>query len=425
ENVEEGRTSIETVDRAVRRVLEQKFRLGLFENPRVDAVRAMQIVHAKEHQELALRAAREGIVLLKNDRNVLPLNKNLQSIAVIGPNANAPRNQLGDYTTDRVLQHIVTVLEGIQKSVSPQTQVVFANGCDVLGSDKSGFAEATRAAKKSDVAIVVVGEQQEQAHSGDRSDAKNRPTVGEGFDVASLDLTGMQEDLIKAVAETGTPTIVVLINGRPLSIRWTAESVPAILEAWEPGERGGEAVAEVLFGDYNPGGHLPITIPRHVGQLPVYYNFKPSKAYWIKEGWGERYVDMPASPLYAFGYGLSYTQFAYSNLRIDPPESGPAGTARVSVDVKNIGARTGDEVVQLYIHDVLGTVSTPVKQLRGFQRLSLRPGETKTVDFALGTEDLSLLNRDLHWVVEPGDFEIMVGSSSEDIRAKGVLHVKE
>jgi beta-glucosidase len=425
ENVEEGKVSIALIDRSVRRVLEQKFRLGLFDNPYVDLGHALQTVHAKEHQELALRAAREGIVLLKNDKNLLPLGKNLKSIAVIGPNANAPANQLGDYTANKVLQHVVTVLEGIKGRVSPQTQINFAKGCDVLGNDKSGFPEATSAAKQSDVAIVVVGEQQEKESGGDDSDARNRPTVGEGYDVASLDLTGVQEDLIKAVVETGTPTVVVLINGRPLSIRWTAAHAPAILEAWEPGERGGEAIAEVLFGDINPGGHLPITIPRHVGQLPAYYNFKPSKAYWIKEGWGERYVDMPATPLYPFGYGLSYTQFEYSNLRIEPPESGPAGTVRVSVDVKNIGARAGDEVVQLYIHDVVGTVSTPVKQLRGFQRVSLQPGESKTVDFALGPEDLALLNRDMHWVVEPGDFEMMVGSSSEDIRARGVLQMKE
>ena len=425
ENVEEGKVSIAMIDRSVRRVLEQKFRLGLFDNPYVDLDHALQTVHAKEHQELALRAAREGIVLLKNERNLLPLSKTLKSVAVIGPNADTPRNQLGDYTTNKVLQHIVTPLEGIKGRVSSQTRVIFAKGCDVLGSDKSGFLEATKAAKGSDIAIVIVGEQQEKDPGADEADARNRPTVGEGYDVASLDLTGVQEDLIKAVVETGTPTVVVLINGRPLSIRWTAENVPAIVEAWEPGEHGGEAVAEVLFGDYNPGGHLPITIPRHVGQLPAYYNFKPSKAYWIKEGWGERYVDMPATPLYPFGYGLSYTQFEYSDLRIDPPESGPAGTVRVSVDVKNTGARAGSEVVQLYIRDVLGTVSTPVKQLRGFQRVSLQPGETKTVDFALGPEDLSLLNRDMHWVVEPGDFEIMVGSSSEDIRNKGVLHVKE
>jgi beta-glucosidase len=425
ENVEEGKVSIAMIDRSVRRVLEQKFRLGLFDNPHVDLGRAMQTVHAKEHQELALRAAQEGIVLLKNEKNLLPLDPNLESLAVIGPNANAPRNQLGDYTANKVLQHVVTVLEGIKGRVSPQTQVRFAKGCEVLGSDESGFAEAMRAAKQSDVAIVVVGEQQEKEPGGSDSNPRNRPTVGEGFDVASLDLTGVQEKLIRAVVETGTPTVVVLINGRPLSIRWTAENVPAIVEAWEPGERGGQAIAQVLFGDINPGGHLPITIPRHVGQSPVYYNFKPSKAYWIKEGWGERYVDMPATPLYPFGYGLSYTQFEYSNLRIDPPDSGPAGTVRVSVDVKNVGARAGDEVVQLYIHDVVGTVSTPVKQLRGFRRLSLQPGETKTADFVLGPEDLSLLNRDMHWVVELGAFEVMVGSSSEDIRLKGGFQVKE
>lgn len=425
ENVEEGKVSIAMIDRSVRRVLQQKFRLGLFENPYVDLGHALQTVHAKQHQELALRAAREGIVLLKNEKKLLPLGKSLKSIAVIGPNADAPLNQLGDYTANKVLQHVVTVLEGVKGRVSPQTQVSFVKGCEVLGSDKSGFAEATKAAKQSDVAIVVVGEQQEKDSGSNASDPRNRPTVGEGFDVASLDLSGVQEDLIKAVVETGTPTVVILINGRPLSIRWTAAHAPAILEAWEPGERGGEAIAEVLFGDINPGGHLPITIPRHVGQLPAYYNFKPSKAYWIKHGWGERYVDMPATPLYPFGFGLSYTQFEYSNLRIDPPETGPAGTAQVSVDVKNIGARAGDEVVQLYIHDVVGTVSTPVKQLRGFQRVSLQPGETKTAEFALGPEDLSLLNRDMHWVVEPGDFEIMVGSSSEDIQARGVLHVKD
>jgi beta-glucosidase len=425
ENVEEGKVSISLIDRAVRRVLEQKFRLGLFDNPHADLSRAMQTVHAKEHQQLALRAAREGIVLLKNEKSLLPLNPSLKSIAVIGPNADAPANQLGDYTPNRVLQHVVTVLEGIRARVSPQTQVVSTKGCEVLGSDKSGFTEATEAAKKSDVAVLVVGEQQERESGDNNSDARNRPTVGEGFDVASLDLTGVQEDLIKAVVETGTPTVVVLINARPLSIRWTAENVPAILEAWEPGERGGEAIAGVLFGDYNPGGHLSITIPRHVGQLPAYYNFKPSKAYWITRGWGERYVDMPATPLYPFGHGLSYTHFEYSHLRIDPPESRPAGSVRVRVDITNTGARAGYEVVQLYIHDVLGTVSTPVKQLRGFHRVSLKSGETKTVDFALDPEDLSLLNRDMHWVVEPGDFEILVGSSSQDIRLNGVLHVTE
>jgi beta-glucosidase len=197
------------------------------------------------------------------------------------------------------------------------------------------------------------------------------------------------------------------------------------VEAWEPGEKGGQAVAEVLFGDVNPGGKLAITVPRHSGQLPAYYNYKPSKHYWITHGWGERYVDMPATPLYPFGYGLSYTKFEYSNLRINPPQIHAGGTAHVIVDVKNVGEREGTEAPQLYIHDVLGSVSTPVKQLRGFERLDMKPGETKTADFILAPDDLMLLNRDQHWVVEPGKFEIMVGSSSEDIRAKGTMEVVE
>ena len=232
-------------------------------------------------------------------------------------------------------------------------------------------------------------------------------------------MTGNQEDLIKAVSETGTPTVVVLINGRPLSIRWTAEHIPAIVEAWLPGERGGEALADILFGDYNPGGHLAITVPRHSGQLPCYYNFQPSKAEWMRRG----YADMPATPLYEFGYGLSYTRFDYSNLHVTPQQSRPEGNVKVSVDVKNAGGREGDEVVQLYIHRKTGSVATPVKQLKGFERISLRSGEVKNVAFTLTPEDLALLNVDMHWVVEPGAIEILVGASSEDIRLRGALQV--
>jgi beta-glucosidase len=421
ENVEEGRVPMALVERAVRRVLEQKFRLGLFDNPYVDVERATRIVHSPAHQDLALRAGREGIVLLKNEKNLLPLRKNVKSIAVIGPDADEVMNQLGDYSPKKILQHVVTVLEGIKAKVPSGTKVVYAKGCGVMGSDKSGFAEATRAAKSADVAIVVVGEKQSRNGEDEPNDS---PTDGEGHDVASLDLTGVQEDLIKAVYETGTPVIVVLINGRPLSIRWTAEHVPAIVEAWEPGERGGVAVADVLFGDYNPSGRLAITIPRHVGQLPAYYNYKPSKAYWIQ---GERrgYVDMPATPLYPFGYGLSYTRFEYSGIRIDPAEIHTAGSARVSVDVKNAGDRAGEEIVQLYIHEAVAPVSTPVKQLRGFERVALEPGEAKTVTFTLTPEELQLLDRDMHWVVVPGDFAIMVGRSSEDLPLKGTLKVRE
>ncbi len=415
ENVKEGKVPMALVDRAVRRVLEQKFRLGLFDNPTVDVENAVRTVHAPAYQDLALRAAREGIVLLKNEKALLPLRKNLKSLAVIGPDADDVTSQLGDYSPHKVPQHVVTVLEGIKAKVGQQTQVVYAPGCAVMGSDKSGFAEATQAAKHAEVAIVVVGEKQ-------RSKEGEESTDGEGSDVASLDLTGVQEDLIKAVYETGTPVVVVLINGRPLSTRWTAENVPALVEAWQPGERGGEAVADALFGDLNPSGRLAITIPRHVGQLPVYYNYKPSKAWWMKFS-GGGYIDMPAAPLYPFGYGLSYTRYEHSNLLINPSEIHPGGNAQVRVDVKNAGDRAGEETVQLYLHEAVAPVSIPVKQLRGFQRVALAPGETKTVTFTLTPADLQLLDRDLHWVVVPGDFQIMVGKSSQDIPLQGTLRV--
>jgi beta-glucosidase len=414
ESVQEGKAAMADIDRSVRRVLRQKFVLGLFDRPYVDPERAVKVTHTPQAQDLALTAAREGIVLLKND-GVLPLRKDLRRIAVIGPNADDKANQLGDYVPRTILHEIVTVLAGIRRKVSPSATVTYARGCDVLGEDKSGFAEAQRAAKNADVAIVVVGE---------NGQGSKMPTDGEGYDVASLDLTGVQEDLVRTVFETGTPTVVVLINGRPLSTRWVAENTPAIVEAWLPGERGGDAVADVLFGDCNPSGRLSITVPRHSGQLPVYYDYGPSKAYWIERGWGRRYADMSAAPLYHFGYGLSYTKFDYTDLRVDPKIIGPAGEVQISVDVRNAGEREGQEVVQLYLNDVVSSVTRPVKQLRGFEKIALKPGETRTVRFKLGREDLSLLDRDLHRVVEPGGFRVMVGSSSADIRLNGEFEVR-
>jgi beta-glucosidase len=418
ENVKEGRVPMALIDRAVRRVLEQKFRLGLFEHPYVDVDRAVQVMHSEENRQLALRAAREGMVLLKNEHDVLPLGNSLKTIAVIGPNADDGPNQLGDYSPKVVPQHVTTVLESIKAKVAPGTRVVYARGCEVFGSDKSGFQAAVDAAKNASAAVVVVGENTRYSDNGGSD--------GEGRDVSSLDLTGLQEELIQAVVATGTPTVVVLINGRPLSIRWEAEHVPAIVEAWNPGERGGEAVADVLFGDYNPSGRLAITIPRSVGQLPAYYNYKPSKAYWINRGWTHMggYVEMAGSPLYPFGHGLSYTEFQMSNLRTDPREINPGGTARVSVDVENTGKRPGVETVQLYLHERYAPVSTPVKQLRGFERVALNPGEKKTVTFTIGREDLQLLDPNMHWTVVPGTFDIMVGKSSADIALKGALEVK-
>ncbi len=416
-NVKDGKVSMELIDRAVRRILEQKINLGLFENPYVEPSKAMKITHTEESRQLALTAAREGIVLLKNENNLLPVKKKFKRIAVIGPNADNERNQLGDYTANIILQEIVTVLEGIKSKVPQTTIVDYVKGCNVIGSDLNEIAKATKAAKNSDLAIVVLGENEWKA-------PKRSGTSGEGYDVTSLDLTGLQEDLLKAVYGTGTPTILVLINGRPLSVRWAAEYIPAIIEAWIPGEMGGHAIADIIFGDYNPSGKLTITIPRHVGQLPFYYNYMPEKEYWMKDGWGKAYADMPATPLWEFGFGLSYSGFEYSNLRINPQETGTYGEVIVRADIKNTGNMSGDEVVQLYIRDVISSVTVPVKELKGFTKINLQPGNKKTVDFRLTHEDLALINRHLELVVEPGTFEVMVGSSSLDIRLKGSFEVK-
>lgn len=419
ESVNEGTVPEELVDRAVRRVLELKFRLGLFEHPYADVRQAQAIVHAPEHQQLALKVAQESIVLLKNDHDTLPLRKDVKSIAVIGPNADDRWSELGDYSPSAVPQKVSTILDGIRQKVSPETHIEYVKGCEVIGG-KLDLAPAVAAARHAGVAVVVVGE---HPRNGGRGDVP--ATDGEGYDVASLDLTGHQEELIKAVHATGTPVVLVLLNGRPLSIPWEAANLPAIVEAWEPGERGGEAVADILFGDVNPSGRLAITIPRDVGQLPAYYNYKPSKEYWIKEGDHDGgYADMPGTPLYPFGFGLSYTQFKYSNLRVNPGQIYQGGNAEVTVDVTNVGQRPGVATAQMYLHERYTPVATPVKQLRGFERVELNPGETKTVKLRITPDDLKLLDRDMHWTVIPGTFDIMVGQSSSDIALTAPLQVE-
>ena len=417
QEVEDGEVPEALVDRAVRRVLEMKFKLGLFEHPYVDVAHAQQVVHSQEHQQLALQAARESIVLLKNENNLLPLKKDLQSLAVIGPDADNGPSQLGDYSPRAVPQKVSTILNGIQGKLSPQAKVVYVKGCDVIGGNED-FIEAVKAARASQVAVVVVGE---NPRGGGRGVP---PTDGEGNDVASLNLTGHQEDLVRAIQATGTPVVMVLVNGRPLAIPWEAANVPAIVEAWEPGERGGEAVADMLFGDYNPSGRLAITVPRDSGQLPDYYDYKPSKAYWIQRKHGGGYVDMPATPLYPFGYGLSYTQFRYSNLQVDPAQTGQGGNVTVKVDVQNVGNRAGVQTVQLYLHERYAPVSLPVEQLRGFERITLKPGETRTVTMTIRPEDLMLLDRDMLWKVAPGTFDVMIGNSAEDIALRDSFQVK-
>jgi beta-glucosidase len=414
--VREGRVPMDLLDRSVRRILRQKYRLGLFENPYVDPNRAERVSHTTEHVSLARQAAREGIVLLKNDGNLLPLDRNVKSIAVIGPNADHAKNQLGDYTSIAVLQKVVTVLDGVRSRVSPATRVTYVQGCDVVGTKLNEIRKAADAAKNADVAVVVLGENEW------RSPGKTG-TDGEAYDAATLELTGLQEELVQAVHATGTPTVVVLINGRPLALRWIAGHVPAIVEPWLCGEEGGNAVADVLFGDYNPSGRLPITIPRHAGQLPVYYNYPPSKEYWLKNAWGKPYVDLNPEPLYEFGHGLSYTTFEYGNLTLEPSSVDAGGKIAVRLEVTNTGKRMGEEVVQLYLRDPVSSVTTPVKQLRGFQKVALGPGEKKTVSFTLEREHLALLNRLMEWTVEPGRFEVMIGRSSKDIRLKGEFSV--
>jgi beta-glucosidase len=416
ENVEEGIVSMETIDRSVRRVLKTKFMLGLFENPFVNPEKAEEIVHHPKHQEAALQAAKEGIVLLKNEGNILPLDKNIKSVAIIGPNADDIKNQLGDYTSRVVTQEVITVLKGIKNKLNNQTRVNYVKGCNVIGDDLNEIKKAAAVAKKSEIAIVVLGENEWQT-------AGKKGTSGEGYDVATLELTGLQKELVQAVHATNTPTIVVLINGRPLATPWIAEHVPAILEAWCPGEKGGAAVADILFGDFNPDGKLPVTIPRHAGQLPVYYNHKPSRSYWLEKGWGNSYVDIENAPLWEFGHGLSYTEYKYSGLQISPERTKKGGSIQISMDVQNTGKVAGSEIVQLYVRDLKSTVVRPVKELKGFKKIHLSPGESKNVIFTLGPEELSMYDRNMKRIVEPGVFHVMLGNSSEKIHLEGTFEI--
>jgi beta-glucosidase len=417
DQVKQGLVPMAQLDRAVSRVLAAKFRLGLFENPYVDPAYTEKITNSPEHQKLALRAAQEAIVLLKNEHNLLPLDlKKLKTVAVIGPNA--ADVHLGGYARDP--GRGVSILEGIRQRVGSAAKVTYAEGCKIT-KGKQGWAgwyedntqqadpkaqvdsirAAAAAAKQADVAIVVVGE----------TESTNREAWSEQHlgDRDSLDLLGAQDQLIQAVVETGVPTVVFLINGRPLSINYTAEHVPAILEGWYLGQEGGTAAAQVLFGDVNPGGKLPITFPRSVGQLPAFYNHKPSR--------NRTYIFSSREPLFSFGFSLSYTSFRFDNLRVEPAEIAPGQSATVSVDVTNTGDREGDEVPQLYIHQRVSTVTRPVKELRGFQRLRLKPGEKATATFQLAPESLSMLDEHMDRVVQPGVFDLFVGSSSTQTSA--------
>jgi beta-glucosidase len=435
-----GTVPIALVDRAVRRVLRLKLALGLFDEPYVDAPAAARVYDTPVQRALARRIAAESIVLLKNDGDLLPLDPALDRVAVIGPCADDIRLLQGDYHYPAHLEVFyrgrggasapstadpdaaarafapgpyfvptVSPLAGIRGAVSPRTEVRYERGCDVTGSDRGGIAAAVAAAQRAAVAIVVVG-----GKSGLTADC----TSGEFRDATDLGLTGGQQQLVDAVAASGTPTVVVLVNGRVFALPRIAAAVPALVEAWLPGEEGGHAIADVLFGRVNPAGRLPISLPRAVGQVPVYYGHTSGGGRSQMLG---AYSDLPTTPLFPFGHGLSYTRFAYANLVVEPAEPLTTTPLRIAIDVTNIGARAGDEVVQLYVRDLVAGVTRPVKQLVGFVRLPIAPQQTRRVRFTVDPTQLAFFDRALRLTLEPGEFEVMVGASSDDIRASATI----
>ncbi len=433
--VEAGRVPLELIDQAVLRLLRQKFALGLFEKPYVDS--EIVVFDTPAQRSLARQIAQQSLVLLRNEGDLLPLPKTMRSIAVIGPNADSVRNLFGDYSYPAHIETLLemmhkknvfnmplvsgisaadnfietqSVLSAIRYADDLDTEIFYAQGCGVRETSTDGFAEAVETARNADVAIVVVG---------DKAGLTDDSTSGEARDRATLDLPGVQAELVKAVYETGTPIVLVLINGRPVTLGWMAEKIPAILECWFPSEEGAAAIKDVLFGDVNPGGKLPISFPRTVGQIPVFYSHPPSGG---RSNWKVDYVETSVSPLYPFGYGLSYTSFAFDNLRVS--ESAAAGElVTIQIDVKNTGSRAGDEVVQVYTNQQVAYITRPLKQLKAFKRLTLQPGETRTVTFDLPVNLLSFVDHRNQLVVSPGTVNVMVGSSSADIHATAAFTI--
>ncbi|MGY6648024.1 glycoside hydrolase family 3 N-terminal domain-containing protein [Wenyingzhuangia sp. IMCC45574] len=390
---------VKYVDDANRRILTAKYKLGLFDAKNKKEVKKGTVVSKKEHQDYSYEMAKKAIVLLKNDNKLLPLDMTkIKSLAVIGPNAHERKPKKGTYSLlggySGVPPYYVSVLDGLTNKLEGKVAINYAQGCTLKGKSKKGFKAAVNAAKKSDAVILVVG--------------GSRRTCGEGVDRSNLDLTGVQKELVKTIKETGKPVIVVLINGRPLSINYIAENIPSVLETWYLGMRSGDAIADAIFGDVNPGGKLTVSFPRSVGQIPVTYLERPD---FIGSGKG-LYRDAVKTPLFPFGFGLSYTTFSYGTPQLEDMVISKDGSTTVSVEVTNTGARIGDEVVQMYIEDEVASVGRYNKMLKGFKRVTLKPGETKKVTFTLGFDALNVLNKDLVRVVEPGSFKVYIGSSS-------------
>ena len=399
ELLDQGLVTMERVDEAVRRVLRLKFRAGLFDDPYVDESKEGGVLLAPDHLAQARRIAARSMVLLENKNQVLPLSADLKRVAVVGPLANNQIDMIGTWTGDGKPEDVVPVLRGVEAALGDEANVSYAQGCDTECVSEDGFRAALQAARSAQATIVVVGEP--AAWSGEASSR------------AEIDLPGRQIQLLKAIKKTGKPFVVVLMNGRPLDLNWLHNRAPAVVEAWYPGTQAGHAVADVLFGKVNPGGKLPVSFPRAVGQIPLYYNQKPTGRPPNPENkYTSQYLDVPVTPLYEFGYGLSYTDFEISNVRLSAPSISPGGSLTVSADVANIGSRSGDEVVQLYIHDKVASVTRPIAELRGFKRVNLDAGEEKTVTFSIDETDLAFWGQENTWVVEPGEFDVWVGDTS-------------
>jgi beta-glucosidase len=387
------------IDQAVRRILTMKMRAGLFDHPLTDEARAAGTLLAAPHRALAAEVARQSIVLLKNDRDLLPLSRSVRTLAVIGPHADNHQDPLGEWSAQGDASQVVSLLDGIRQEVSPSTRVVTAAGTDVDGKDAKGIAAAVALARQADVVVLAVGE--------------SRQLSGEAHSRAALDLPGTQKDLVQAIAGTGKPVVLVLANGRPLTVAREAAQVTAVLETWLLGTQSGQAIADVLFGDFNPSGKLPITFPRTIGQVPLYYNHKNTgRPHVPGVRYTSGYLDVPNAPAWPFGFGLSYTRFAYSGLTVTPARLPVGGEVAVTARVTNTGARPGAEVVQLYVRDRVGSTTRPVKELRGFHRVTLGPGASEVVSFTLHRADLSVLDGRYRPVQEPGAFDVWVGPDS-------------
>ena len=415
--VQKGMVTEAEIDVAVKRILKMKFEMGLFEHPYVDATQAKQLVRSDNNKAVALQVAREVITLLKNQNHVLPLSKN-KKVLVCGPNADNVYNMLGDYTAPQEDGNVKTILAGIRSKL-PASQVTYVKGCAVRDTTASNIAEAVAAAKQADVIVVAVGgssardfktSYKETGAAVTDSKTISDMDCGEGFDRATLTPLGHQMQLLKALKATGKPLVVVYIEGRPMDKSWAAQHADALLTAYYPGQEGGTAIADVLFGDYNPAGRLPVSVPANVGQIPIYYNKKPPMPH--------DYVEMSARPLYAFGYGLSYTTFKYDDLNIE--ETGDT-QFKVTFNVTNTGDMDGDEVVQLYLHDEFASTAQPMMQLKKFSRIFIPKGETKQVSFTLEAEDLEIVDQEMNHVVETGDFTVMIGPSSDNIILKATF----